>query len=145
MARIPASTDPAAINLIGEGSELEGVMRSASDVRVNGRINGELHVVGKVIVAEKGLIDGTLKAAFADVAGTVLGDLHIQERLVLKATAKVEGTIRAARLVMEEGAHFDGQCDMGRLEPKRKEMLAGQNGDVAKASFALETGAAKRG
>ena len=123
MARLPHETDTDAINLIGEGSEVEGILRSSTDVRVNGRVTGEVNVEGRVIVADKGVIDGTLVAANADVAGTVLGDLHVAERLLLKSTARVEGTIKTSRLVVEEGAMFDGQCDMGRLDKKRKERI----------------------
>jgi cytoskeletal protein CcmA (bactofilin family) len=123
MARLPNETDTVAINLIGEGSEVEGILRSSTDVRVNGRVTGEVNVEGRVIVADKGVIDGTLSAANADVAGTVLGDLNVTERLLLKSTARVEGTIKTARLVVEEGAMFDGQCDMGRLDKKRKERI----------------------
>lgn len=123
MARLPMETDTDAINLIGEGSEVEGVLRSSTDVRVNGRVKGEVNVEGRVIVADKGVIDGTLVAANADVAGTVLGDLQVAERLLLKSTARVEGTIKTARLVVEEGAMFDGQCDMGRLDKKRKDRI----------------------
>lgn len=129
MARIMPDTDTAAINLIGEGSEVEGILRSSTDVRVNGRVVGEVNVEGKVIVADKGLIDGTLVAGSADIAGTVTGDLKVSERLLLKSTARVEGTIKTARLVVEEGAVFDGQCDMGRLDKERKARI--ENGTVA--------------
>lgn len=144
MARIVPEPDTAAINLIGEGSEVEGVLRSTTDVRVNGRVVGEVNVDGKVIVADKGIIDGTLIAGNADVAGTVLGDLKVAERLLLKSTARVEGNITTARLVVEEGVQFDGQCDMGRLEKERRARMA--NGKVAQSSeFVFESDPAEAG
>ena len=130
MAKGPATPDLTSINLIGEGSEVEGSMRSTTDVRVNGRIKGDLVVEGKVIIADKGILDGTLKAQSADVAGTVVGELTIDDRLLLKSTAKIEGDIRTGRLVVEEGATFEGQCTMGKLDPARKALM----GDGASAS-----------
>ncbi len=120
MAKFPAPADPTVVNFIGEGAELQGSLRSTTDVRINGRLVGDLHVEGRVIVAEKGLVDGTLTATHADVAGTVKGEVTVSERLLLKATARVEGTVRTGRLVVEEGASFDGQCDMGHLDTVRK-------------------------
>ena len=123
MAKPQFATDPASVNFIGDGSEVEGTLRSFSDVRVNGLILGELRVEGKVIIAEKGVVDGTLIATNADIAGTVTGEIHIAERLMLKPTARIEGIVRTGRLVVEEGATFDGQCDMGHLEDVRKVRL----------------------
>jgi cytoskeletal protein CcmA (bactofilin family) len=138
MAKPLNPADPAAVNFIGEGSEVEGVMRSYTDVRVNGRIVGELKVDGKVIVAEKGVIDGTLIATNADVAGTIVGDLQVSERLVLKSTARVEGTVRTSRLVVEEGASFNGQCDMGRLDDVRRARLGNGKVLASNAEFVFE-------
>lgn len=122
--------DPTTINLIGEGSEVEGTFKCTNDVRVNGRIKGDLHAEGKVIVAEKGVIEGKLIARSADVAGKIDGDLLIEDRLVLKGSADVDGSIRTGRLVVEEGAKFEGSCTMGRLDPARKASLA--NGQASR-------------
>ncbi|MFT4603468.1 MAG: cytoskeletal protein CcmA (bactofilin family) [Rhodothermales bacterium] len=120
--------DLTSINLIGEGSEVEGTLKSSTDVRVNGRIKGDLIVEGKVIIADKGVIDGTMKAKSADIAGRIEGDIVIEDRLVLKATAEVEGSIRTGRLVVEEGAKFEGSCTMGRLDAARKVAMGSGNG-----------------
>jgi cytoskeletal protein CcmA (bactofilin family) len=138
MAKPLLTADPASVNFIGEGSEVEGVLRSFSDVRVNGRISGELRVEGKVIIAEKGIVDGTLIATSADIAGKVSGEIHITERLMLKPTAHIEGVVRTGRLVVEEGATFDGQCDMGRLEDVRKARLGTGKVLTSNAEFIFE-------
>ncbi|NNE70283.1 MAG: polymer-forming cytoskeletal protein [Rhodothermales bacterium] len=128
--------DPTTINLIGEGSEVEGTFKCTNDVRVNGRIKGDLQAEGKVIVAEKGVIEGKLVARAADVAGRIDGDLLVEDRLVLKGTAHVDGSIRTGRLVVEEGAKFEGSCTMGRLDPARKAAL--KNGQSAAREVALK-------
>lgn len=129
MAKSPMTPDLSSINLIGEGSEVEGTLKSSTDVRVNGRIKGDLLVEGKVIIADKGVIDGKMKAKSADVAGRIEGDVEIEDRLVLKSTAEVEGSIRTGRLVVEEGAKFEGTCTMGRLDAARKAAIGnGQSG-----------------
>jgi cytoskeletal protein CcmA (bactofilin family) len=102
------------INLVGEGTVFEGTVRADSDVRTSGRIVGTLEVEGKAMISESGSVDGEIIATNADIAGAVQGEIHVEERLMLKSSARVEGTIEAGRLVVEEGAQFSGECEMGR-------------------------------
>lgn len=100
------------VNLVGEGTVLEGTLRAEDDVRTSGRIVGTLQVDGKAMVAESGSVEGEIYATNADIAGHVEGELHVKERLVLKSTARIDGRIETDRLVVEEGAEFSGECKM---------------------------------
>ncbi len=107
--------------MVGEGTVLEGTLHAESDVRVSGRIVGELRVEGKAIVAQDGTVEGEISAADADVAGNVQGEIYVSGRLVLKSTARVDGNIQAARIVVEEGALFTGECRMGdQVRPREQ-------------------------
>lgn len=111
---------PGQINMIAEGTVMEGTLKAVGDVRVSGRIVGKLIVEGKVVVTQEGVVDGELSAVSADVAGSVIGEIAIKERLVLKSTAAVDGNVRAARLVVEDGAVFGGKCQMGQANAAQK-------------------------
>ncbi len=100
------------VNLVGEGTVLEGTLRAENDVRTSGRIIGTLRVKGKAMIAEGGTVEGEIYATNVDIAGRVEGELHVEERLVLKSTAQVNGSIETDRLVVEEGAQFNGDCQM---------------------------------
>ena len=101
------------VNLVGEGTVFEGTVRAKSDVRASGRIVGTLEVEGKTMIAEEGEVEGEIIATNVEIAGQVQGEIHAEERLVLKSTARVDGTIETDRLVVEEGAEFTGECEMG--------------------------------
>lgn len=103
---------PSQINLIGEGTVLEGALEAEHDVRVSGRIVGKLSVQGKAIIAPEGSLKGELYAESADVAGTIEGDVEAAGRVILRGTARVEGNVVTERLVIEEGAVFNGQSMM---------------------------------
>ncbi len=118
--RTKGSASPDELNLIGRGATFEGTLRAEGDVRISGRVEGQLVGSARVIVAEGGMVEGELYAAAADVAGRVDGELHVEERLVLKPTARVEGTVQAGRLIVEEGAVFSGECAMGTMEAARE-------------------------
>ena len=115
--------DPAQINMIAEGTEVEGTLRAKDDIRVSGRVKGALHVDGKAIIAQDGVVEGDIHANDADISGKVSGEIVVKGRLVLKATARVEGSISTSRLIMEEGAVFEGKCEMGKLDKSRAQAL----------------------
>lgn len=102
------------INMIGEGTVLEGTLSSAGDIHIRGRLIGKVEAEGRVVLAQEGVVEGELLASNADIAGRVEGDVRVETRLILKGTARIEGNIYTNRLVMEEGAVYNGQCEMGR-------------------------------
>lgn len=110
---------PGSINMVAEGTTVEGTLRAAGDVRISGHVVGVVEVEGKLIVAPEGTVEGEVKAAQADVAGTVRARVQVAERLVLRATAIVEGDVETGRFVVEEGAEYTGQCVMGTLRRTR--------------------------
>jgi cytoskeletal protein CcmA (bactofilin family) len=102
------------INMIGEGTVMEGTLSSPGDIHIRGRVVGKVQAEGRVVLAQEGVVEGELLASNADIAGRVEGDVRIETRLILKGTARIEGNVYTNRLVMEEGAVYNGQCEMGR-------------------------------
>ncbi len=103
------------INLIGAGTGIEGEVNSNGDIRVDGTITGGVHSKAKVVVGVTGLVEGNVTCQNADVSGTVKGNLTVAETLFLKSSAKINGDIYTSKLVVEVGASFTGNCNMGPL------------------------------
>ena len=100
-------------NIIGKTTVIEGTLRANGNVHISGTIEGTLEVDGRTVVMPGGLIDGEMRTTSAEVGGTIRGVLEVAERLVLKSTAVVDGDIRTDKLVMEDGAMFNGRAEMG--------------------------------
>jgi cytoskeletal protein CcmA (bactofilin family) len=107
-----AGIPPGQVNIIGQGTTIEGTLSARSDVRISGRLVGKLRVDGKTVITPEGMVEGEIESTQADLAGHIQGEVAIKEILVLKNTAVVEGNIRTAKLVIEDGAVFSGKCDM---------------------------------
>lgn len=101
------------INIISAGSVFTGSLKSKSDLRISGTIEGEVHAESKCIVSESGLVKGDLNTKEADVAGTIHGEVKVSNRLILRSSAKISGDIQTKVLMVEEGAQIDGSCKMG--------------------------------
>ena len=61
------------------------------------------------------MIDGDIVCQNADVSGTVKGITSVSEMLFLKSSAKINGDINTGKLVVEVGASFTGNCNMGPM------------------------------
>lgn len=111
-AEAPASTS---INLIGNGTVIEGEIRSSGDLRVDGLVKGAVHSKSKIVVGSTGKIEGDIFCQNADVSGAVRGKTTVADMLFLKSTAVINGDIQTGKLVVEVGATFTGNCNMGPL------------------------------
>lgn len=105
-------------NQFVEGTVIHGEIQSANDIRVDGTIVGTVKCSSKISVGGNGRIDGDIQCQNADIEGKVVGGLEIKELLFLRSTAIIEGDIVANKLVVEEGAKFNGTCSMG-AKPKQ--------------------------
>ena len=102
-------------NRIGPETTIKGDIISDGNFRIDGTLEGSIKTKGKVVVGEKGLIQGEVLCQNADVEGTIKGKLQVTQLLALKATAKIHGDILVDKLSIEPGANFTGSCKMGAV------------------------------
>jgi cytoskeletal protein CcmA (bactofilin family) len=102
-------------NTIGKGTLLEGNVETYGNIRIEGRVNGNIKSKSKVALGHSSHVDGNIIAQNADIEGEVKGRIEISELLVLKATSVVHGDIITGKLVVEPGAVFNGTCKMGAI------------------------------
>jgi cytoskeletal protein CcmA (bactofilin family) len=108
---------PGQVNIIGQGTTIEGGLIASSDVRIAGKVIGNVRVEGKTVLTPEGEVEGEIRSTHADIAGRIKGQVIVEDRLVLKDTARVEGNLFTKKLVIEDGATFSGNCDMSGTLP----------------------------
>lgn len=102
------------LNIIGFGSEIKGEIVTNGDIRIDGVLQGNIAVKGKIVVGETGRIIGNIACKQCDVIGNVEGNIISQDLLSLKATCNVVGDMVCTKLSIEPGAKFSGKCDMNQ-------------------------------
>lgn len=117
----PATPSQPAINIIGAGTQIEGDVKSESDIRIDGKVKGTIISKAKIVVGSTGMIDGDLNCENADISGKVFGKVEVTDLLFLKSSGYLEGDIITGKLVVEAGARFTGSCKMGVKEMKPSE------------------------
>ncbi len=100
-------------NVIGKGTTIEGNLDTSGNIRIEGKIVGNIKSRQKIALGMGSQVEGNVSAQNADIEGNVKGKIEIQEILVLKATAVITGDIVTGKLVIEPGATFNGSCKMG--------------------------------
>ena len=105
-------TEQKPINLISLGTEIAGDINTSGDIRIDGKLEGNLVTKGKIVIGETGALKGTINCSNADVSGSIEGKVNVKELLSLKRTSKILGDIITDKLAIEPGAKFTGTCKM---------------------------------
>ncbi len=100
---------------IGPTIAVNGEITSDEDLIIDGRVSGSvLARDAVVVVGESGHVEADVRSPRIQVLGTVNGSLGASERIELAASARVSGSLSANRVVIADGARFDGSVDMDR-------------------------------
>jgi cytoskeletal protein CcmA (bactofilin family) len=98
---------------VGHGTVLTGETHFQAMLRVDGQLQGSVSSEsGTLIVGTNGQVDANIAVASAMVNGNVNGDIIATEKIQLGRTARVIGNIQTPRLILEDGALFEGNCSM---------------------------------
>ncbi len=107
-------------NRIVQGTKITGTLVSEGGLRIDGEIDGDVTVKGKVVIGATGKIKGTLTCANADIEGNFNGKIVVKEMLSLRSTATIEGEVFINKLSVDPGASFNATCTMGSGVKKLK-------------------------
>ena len=101
------------LNVLGEGTTIEGSIVSTGDLRIDGKVNGNVFTQGKCVLGVSGNITGDIKAKSCDISGIVTGNVKVTDTLFLKGTGIINGDINISKIVVEIGGQINGACSMG--------------------------------
>jgi cytoskeletal protein CcmA (bactofilin family) len=104
--------ESSAINIITDGTLVKGDITATGDFRLDGTLEGNIQLNGKLVVGDSGVVNGNVLCQNANIIGTVNGNLSVKELLSLHASARVRGDILINKLSIEPGAVFSGKCRM---------------------------------
>ena len=99
--------------IIAPDAHFKGELSFENNLHILGRFEGKLTTSGQLEIMPEATVNADIEAGHIIVAGTIQGNLAASGTIELKKTAKVRGDIKCERLNMVEGAHFDGQCQVG--------------------------------
>ena len=99
-------------SVISSEVEITGTIKSSGSIRIDGKLEGELHCTGDAVVGKSAQIKGNMVVTSATIEGAVQGNVTAKDRIEMKSSARVTGDIRAKRLSVEDGVTFIGRSEV---------------------------------
>jgi len=100
------------VSILSSGVRIEGKFYSNGNVRIDGRVIGDISVDGNLTIGETAVINGEVKAQNITLSGKLDGIVTGMDKLIIEGKAVLKGDLSAKVLVIQEGAVFDGRSTM---------------------------------
>jgi cytoskeletal protein CcmA (bactofilin family) len=108
---------------IGVGVTLTGKLSFTGVLRIDGKFTGDIDSDGILIVGQDACIESTIKVGSAFISGEVKGTVEALTKVELIAPCRIYGDIKTPKLVIHEGAFFEGICGMqGLIDSSLKQL-----------------------
>ena len=108
------SADGGSINgFIDKGSHVRGDLSFEDGFRIDGRFEGKIRSGSELVIGETAEVTADIDVGRLSVNGSVKGSIKASERVELLGKARVFADLITPVLKIEEGAMFQGSCQMG--------------------------------
>ena len=99
-------------SIMSKDIEINGDINISGDILIYGKIYGNINSNGVINTAKGSVIDGHITAKKIFISGSINGNLDIENKVVIESSGTLNGNIKASIITIEEGANFDGMCNM---------------------------------
>lgn len=111
------SSSPEDVSILSSGMKIEGNIYSEGNIRIDGKVFGDVVTNGNLTLGENSDLKGEIKAKNITINGKVEGTLSSAEKLIMETNSSVTGDISCKILVIQSGAQFNGNSRMGEEKP----------------------------
>lgn len=98
---------------LDRGSHFHGELTFEETFRIDGKFEGKIRSGSELILGETADVDAEVEVGRISINGTFKGRIRAQERIDLLPRARVFADLASPILKIEEGARFEGSCQMG--------------------------------
>lgn len=100
-------------SFIGANSSFKGDIKTKGTIRIDGNMEGNVDS-DWLIVGEKGILKGDVRANGVIVGGKIEGMVTAREIIEIKGKGEISGDINTPKLSVSEGAILNGKATMNR-------------------------------
>ena len=98
--------------MIGPDAKIKGPISLEQGIIIYGRVYGDVFTLGSIRIAKDGIVEGNVRGSNVILGGTIIGHVKSEGSVTLKKTSKLKGDISYRKLHIEDGAQFEGQCEL---------------------------------
>lgn len=101
-------------SLIGAGTRVEGSIRFAGGLRIDGEVQGSVEAAegaasSILVLSEHARVEGAIRVAHLVTNGTVVGPVSVSDSLEIQSKARVLGDVEYVVIEMHQGAVVEGR------------------------------------
>ena len=100
-------------SILGQGCKVKGDIELQGTIRIDGNFEGSIECPETLIIGKSGVVKADVKVKNSIIGGKLTGNINATNKIELQTGSHVEGDIQTARLVIDEGVFFEGNCKMG--------------------------------
>ena len=101
--------------VIGKNTSFKGDITCEGSLRVDGCIEGNINIEGNVLIGKDGIVKGNIEAVNVQLSGTLEGNVKATGVLKVLSSSKLLGDVLVKSFIADEGAIFQGKCEMMEL------------------------------
>ena len=98
--------------MVGPDAIIQGPIRLKEGIIIYGKVYGDVSTNGPIRIVQNGLVQGSIQGSDIRVGGTVIGDVTADGQVILGKNCVLKGDISYRKLLIEDGAQFEGKCDL---------------------------------
>ena len=98
--------------MIGPDAKIKGPVNLEQGIIIYGCVYGDVYTLGSIRIAKEGVVEGNVRGSNIILGGTIIGHVKSEGSVTLKKTSKLKGDISYRKLHIEDGAQFEGQCEL---------------------------------
>jgi len=99
-------------------TEFKGDLKFKGSFRIDGRFKGKINSDSILIVGDKGKVEAEIKIGRLIISGEIKGNIQASEKVEINSNGRVIGTIVSPKLVVEEGAYLEANCQTTDKAPQ---------------------------
>jgi len=104
-------------------TEIKGDLRFKGTFRVDGRFKGNVDSESILIIGDSGKVEADIKIGHLIINGEIKGNIQASGKVEVNANGRVFGTIITPKLIVEEGAYLEANCQTTDKVPKKTSSL----------------------
>lgn len=109
---------------LNKGVTIKGEIRFQDMLRLDGKVEGKIVSDSHLVVGASAEINGEVIVGRATLSGTVRGTVKASDRIELLKGGKIYADLTTPKLIIEEGAFFEGRCIMDPKSAASKPSMA---------------------
>lgn len=109
--------------LLGKESEFEGKLTFEGTARIDGKFEGEIFSKDTLIVGSTASVNAKIEVNIVCIYGEVRGNIHAKTKVEILSSGRLFGDIQTVKLVVEDGAHFEGSSKTIGVQKESPSML----------------------